>query len=183
MSKFGPAHAAQILRAEQKDDNFVGKLTKEMSQLLLTAMGPANLIKWQQFIEPTARYVLIFQSIKHWLNLLLFITFSRFLYLMSTTFSNYQTLGEEYTGILQFDHSKRTLPSKLSRLAFILAQTATPLVIKHLSSKLLGLSMNTKTFFKKSFYISIFSPSPCGVWCGLLAVWTEFQLWKMWKFL
>ena len=65
MSKFGPAHAAQILRAEQKDDNFVGKLTKEMSQLLLTAMGPANLIKWQQFIEPTARYVLIFQSIKH----------------------------------------------------------------------------------------------------------------------
>ena len=55
MSKFGPAHAAQILRAEQKDDNFVGKLTKEMSQLLLTAMGPATLIKWQQFIEPTAR--------------------------------------------------------------------------------------------------------------------------------
>ena len=64
MSKFGPAHAAQILRAEQKDDNFVGKLTKDISQLLLTALGPANLIKWQQFIEPTARYVLIFQSIK-----------------------------------------------------------------------------------------------------------------------
>ena len=46
----------------------------------------------------------------------------RFTYLLTTTASNYQTLGEEYTGILLVNSSYRALPSRLARIAMAIIQ-------------------------------------------------------------
>ena len=46
---------AQILRSEQKDDAFVERLSKEMSELLLSGTGPKTWMQWQELVEPTAR--------------------------------------------------------------------------------------------------------------------------------
>lgn len=43
----------------------------------------------------------------------------RFFYFVVTTFCDYQTLGEEYTGIIQLNRSSQTIPSKLKRLVEI----------------------------------------------------------------
>ena len=55
---------------------------------------------------------------------------------MATTFSNYQTLGEEYTGILQVDRSMKRLPSRLTRLCSILGQSYGPLALDHAIQRL-----------------------------------------------
>ena len=46
----------------------------------------------------------------------------QFTYLLTTTVSNYQTLGEEYTGILLVNSSYRALPSRLARIAMAIIQ-------------------------------------------------------------
>ena len=67
---------------------------------MLSIVGPRVWMKWRPMIEQTVRFT----------------------YILTTTVSNYQTLGEEYTGILLVNSSYRALPSRLARIAMAIIQ-------------------------------------------------------------
>ena len=46
----------------------------------------------------------------------------RFTYLVVTSLSNFQTLGEEYTGILLVNNNYRSLPSRVMRIVMAVLQ-------------------------------------------------------------
>ena len=93
MSLFTQASHGEILRAAQKDSSFTDKLQRNVSNLILELVGPRVWLKYKWLLEPS----------------------TRFLYYMITTGLDLQTLGEEYTGIIQVKHGQRKLPSKLMR--------------------------------------------------------------------
>ena len=104
---------AEILRATQKDETVRTQLTNDFSaNFLLKIFGPRKWLAHKKWIEATCH----------------------FLYLSVTTLSDFQTLGEEYTGIVQVvqdpNTKKLNLPSKFKRLVMILIQTFGPEVLK-----------------------------------------------------
>ena len=104
---------AEILRSTQKDETVRTQLTNDFStNFLLKIFGPRKWLAHKKWIEATCH----------------------FLYLSVTTLSDFQTLGEEYTGIAQVVQDSNTkklnLPSKFKRLVMILIQTFGPEVLK-----------------------------------------------------
>ena len=67
---------------------------------------------------------------------------SRLLYLSVTTLSDRQSLGEEYTGLVQISHG--TLPTKLRRLLMILLQTFGPLTLKYFFKNIANFVRNNR---------------------------------------
>ena len=68
---------AEILRSAQKDENVMTQVTNDFStSFLLKIFGPRKWLANKKWIE----------------------AFCHFLYLSATTLSDFQTLGEEYTG-------------------------------------------------------------------------------------
>ena len=59
----------------------------------------------------------------------------RFLYYATTTLSDYQTLGEEYSGIVMVDNSKERLPGRLRRLLLVASFCYGPLGMERLLKK------------------------------------------------
>jgi len=107
MSKIQPAGPGEILRAVQKDESYLNRIQQDVSSLGLDLFGPQIWIKYKSLSEPTVR----------------------FLYYAITTLSDFQTLGEEYTGLIQVT-SRNRIPSKVTRLVMIFLQTFGPYVIK-----------------------------------------------------
>ena len=104
---------AEILRATQKDETVRTQLTNDFStNFLLKIFGPRKWLAHKKWIEASCH----------------------FLYLSVTTLSDFQTLGEEYTSIVQVvqdpNTKKLNLPSKFIRLVMILIQTFGPEVLK-----------------------------------------------------
>lgn len=95
--KAGPA---EILRSSQKDELAVGKLQKLCEDVVLSLLGPRLLIKYKSVIQ----------------------RIGQLLYFGNTTLLGLQTLGEEYTGILQVDDTFQSVPSLLTRVLMILLQ-------------------------------------------------------------
>ena len=93
MSLFKEASHGEILRAAQKDSSFTDNLQRNVSNLCLELVGPRVWLKYKWLLEPT----------------------TRFCYYMITTGLDLQTLGEEYTGIIQVQHGQKKLPSKMIR--------------------------------------------------------------------
>uniref|UniRef100_H2XZU9 RING-type E3 ubiquitin transferase n=2 Tax=Ciona intestinalis TaxID=7719 RepID=H2XZU9_CIOIN len=58
---------------------------------------------------------------------------SEFLFYFLTTGGNLQTLGEEYTGMIQVDHTERHTPSLLRRLALISLYSISPYLLNKVS--------------------------------------------------
>ena len=107
----------EILRSAQKDESVLNQITNDFStNFMLKILGPRQWLLHKKWIE----------SVCH------------FLYFSVTTLSDFQTLGEEYTGILQvqYENNKPTLPSKLRRLTMVLFQTFGPVLLKSQVSKL-----------------------------------------------
>ena len=73
---------------------------QQTSDLALSIVGPRVWMKWRPMIEQTVRFT----------------------YLLTTTLSTYQTLGEEYTGILLVNSSYRAIPSRVARIAMAIIQ-------------------------------------------------------------
>eukprot|EP00092_Neocalanus_flemingeri_P026155 GFUD01028346.1.p1 GENE.GFUD01028346.1~~GFUD01028346.1.p1 ORF type:complete len:298 (-),score=38.42 GFUD01028346.1:65-958(-) len=109
MASIKPAGPGEILRSVQKDESYLTKLYQSISSLGLEIFGPQIWIKYKSLCEPA----------------------TRFLYYSVTTLSDYQTLGEEYTGLIQVQHRKTQLPSKLMRLVMIFLQTFGPQLLKY----------------------------------------------------
>uniref|UniRef100_A0A1B0A6W7 RING-type E3 ubiquitin transferase n=1 Tax=Glossina pallidipes TaxID=7398 RepID=A0A1B0A6W7_GLOPL len=93
------ARQPEIVRSIQKDDRYTKELAGDISDLLRLT-GPRNWIKHNQLCQLIAE-----------------ISYHGF-----ASLNNLQTLGEEYTGIIQVDSQYRNIPSKLLQLAAIILE-------------------------------------------------------------
>lgn len=91
--KLKSANQAEILRASQRDNDFVSNLSEKLSDLLTRFKGYRSLLHFMQSDVP-----------------------ARFIYFVLTSGMGNQTLGEEYTGIVQADLDARKVPSLSARI-------------------------------------------------------------------
>ena len=109
MSVLKPAGQGEILRAAEKDESYLSSLQQKLTSLGLEVLGPQVWLRHSWLCEPL----------------------TRLLYLSLTTLSDLQTLGEEYTGLVQLNRRGR-LPSKYRRFLMIVLQTFGPHLLKYL---------------------------------------------------
>lgn len=111
---FQQAGAAEVLRAAQKDKGFLDHLKSCLSEIVQRSAGTKVWLDIHKHAE----------------------ILCEFIYYCLTTLCLHQTLGEEYTGVLQVDHSKRKLPHTFKRVTMVILQCFGPEVIRRLLSKL-----------------------------------------------
>lgn len=95
-----PAGTAEVLRAAQRDELMVERIHQETSDLLLKAAGNRVWMKYHGSLPILAKI----------------------LYAAVTTLADIQTLGEEYTGIIQINSTLNQLPTKKRRLLALLLE-------------------------------------------------------------
>ncbi|XP_045134102.1 peroxisome biogenesis factor 10-like isoform X1 [Portunus trituberculatus] len=110
---FQVAGAAEVLRATQKDENFLDYLKSCISEIVQRTAGTRVWLDIHKNAEVICELV----------------------YYGLTTLCVRQTLGEEYTGILQVDSSRRKLPSLLQRVTMVVLQCFGPEIIRRLLTK------------------------------------------------
>ncbi|NXK90280.1 PEX10 factor, partial [Formicarius rufipectus] len=98
------AGPARLVRAGQKDELYRAGLRSGAGTALRGLAGARPWLQWRREVE----------------------LLSDVAYFVLTTLSGYQTLGEEYVGIIQVDPSKKKVPSLLRRAAFISLHTVVP---------------------------------------------------------
>ncbi|XP_073459099.1 peroxisome biogenesis factor 10 [Aquarana catesbeiana] len=101
---FIAANQPELIRSCQKDVQFQGCLKGQAHEACQAFTGAKKWLQWRKEIE-----------------LLCDLT-----YYTLTTFSGYQTLGEEYVNIVQVDSTKRKVPSILQRSLLICCHTLLP---------------------------------------------------------
>lgn len=84
------ARQPEIVRSVQKDGRYTNELAEDLSDLLRLT-GPRNWIKYNQMCK----------------------LISEIFYHGFASVNNLQTLGEEYTGIIQVDSQYKHIPSRL----------------------------------------------------------------------
>ncbi|KAL3831692.1 hypothetical protein ACJMK2_023414 [Sinanodonta woodiana] len=100
----GSAGTAEIIRSHQKDDFYLRYLRGTTAEALQTVLGARWWIRWRKEAEIIADLG----------------------YFILTTFSGFQTVGEEYVNIIQVDKSERAVPSHFKRGIMILLQVLMP---------------------------------------------------------
>ncbi|XP_007943624.1 peroxisome biogenesis factor 10 [Orycteropus afer afer] len=101
------ASPPEVVRAAQKDDYYRGGLRSAASGALHSLAGARKWLEWRKEIE----------------------LLSNLAYFSLTTLAGYQTLGEEYVGLVQVDPSRRRVPSWLRRSVLIVLHTGLPYVL------------------------------------------------------
>ena len=135
MSLLKPAGQGEILRAAEKDESYLSSLQQRVTSLCLELFGPEVWLRHSWLCEPLARL----------------------LYLSLTTLSDLQTLGEEYTGLVQLNRQGR-LPSKYRRFLMILLHTFGPHLLKYLiknAEKIVRKNQNIREDAKKTLLTTI----------------------------
>lgn len=102
-----PANQAHLIRASQKDELYQNLLRNNANQAFQTLAGSKRWLDWRKEIE----------------------LLSDLTYFGLTTFSGYQTLGEEYVSIVQVDPTKRQIPSWTRRGLFVLCHAFLPYLL------------------------------------------------------
>uniref|UniRef100_A0A8C6T4F0 RING-type E3 ubiquitin transferase n=1 Tax=Neogobius melanostomus TaxID=47308 RepID=A0A8C6T4F0_9GOBI len=102
-----PANQAQLIRSSQKDEYYQSVLRNNANQAFQTVAGSKRWLDWRREVE-----------------LLMDVA-----YFTLTTFSGYQTLGEEYVHMVAVDPSQRRVPSAWRRAAFILSHSLVPYLL------------------------------------------------------
>nr|XP_046253967.1 peroxisome biogenesis factor 10 [Scatophagus argus] len=102
-----PANQAQLIRSSQKDEYYQTFLRNNANEAFQTLAGSKLWLAWRREIE----------------------LLSDLAYYGLTTFSGYQTLGEEYVNIIQVDPSKRQIPSWARRGFFVLCHVFFPYLL------------------------------------------------------
>ncbi|XP_022065343.1 peroxisome biogenesis factor 10 isoform X2 [Acanthochromis polyacanthus] len=105
-----PANQAQLIRSSQKDEYYRIILRNQANDSFQTLAGSKRWLDWRKEIE----------------------LLSDLAYYGLTTFSGYQTLGEEYVGIIQVDPTKRQIPSQVRRGLFVLCHAFFPYLLDKL---------------------------------------------------
>ncbi|XP_030280259.1 peroxisome biogenesis factor 10 isoform X2 [Sparus aurata] len=101
------ANQSQLIRSSQKDEYFQTFLRNNANEAFQTLAGSKRWLDWRREIELLADLT----------------------YYGITTFSGYQTLGEEYVNIIQVDPSKRQIPSTARRGLFVLCHAFFPYLL------------------------------------------------------
>ncbi|KAJ1531712.1 hypothetical protein ONE63_000379 [Megalurothrips usitatus] len=114
MRTLEPAGTAEVLRAAQRDELMVEKIHQEASDILLKAAGNRVWMKYHGFLP----------------------ILSKLIYSTVTTLSDIQTLGEEYTGIIQINSKLKQLPSKKIRLLALLLESFGELFLERIIASL-----------------------------------------------
>uniref|UniRef100_F7ELT0 Peroxisome biogenesis factor 10 n=1 Tax=Monodelphis domestica TaxID=13616 RepID=F7ELT0_MONDO len=99
-----PANQPEVIRAAQKDEYYRGGLRSAAGAALHSLAGAKKWLEWRKEVE----------------------LLSDIAYFTLTTFSGYQTLGEEYVNIIQVDPSKRKVPSWFRRATLVSLHTLVP---------------------------------------------------------
>ena len=108
MSLPRPPDKSEVVRSSQKDVSYMSQISEDLSSLSMDLLGPRTWLKWKDLIEATGQ----------------------FMYLACTTLSDYQTLGEEYCGLVQV--KDRALPSRFRRLIMVASYCYGPTFMKYL---------------------------------------------------
>ncbi|XP_065186639.1 peroxisome assembly protein 10-A-like [Sycon ciliatum] len=109
MSEVREGSHAELVRSNQKDLTYLSQLRSMVTDIGQNVLGMRQVIRWQK--ELTLLADLGYYSL--------------------TTLSGFQTLGEEYSDILQIDKSttRFVVPNLLQRIAMILFHTFTPYLL------------------------------------------------------
>ncbi|XP_040009636.1 peroxisome biogenesis factor 10 [Xiphias gladius] len=102
-----PANQSQLIRSSQKDEYYQTFLRNNANEAFQTLAGSKRWLDWRKEIE----------------------LLSDLVYYGLTTFSGYQTLGEEYVSIVQVDPTKQRIPSWPRRGLFLLCHAFFPYLL------------------------------------------------------
>lgn len=105
-----PANQSQLIRSSQKDEYYQSFLRNNANEAFQTIAGSKRWLDWRREIE----------------------LLSDLAYYTLTTFSGYQTLGEEYVGVVQVDPSRTHVPSRTRRAVFVLGHSLLPYLLERL---------------------------------------------------
>ncbi|XP_064077709.1 LOW QUALITY PROTEIN: peroxisome biogenesis factor 10-like [Macrobrachium nipponense] len=105
---FHQAGAAEILRSVQKDESFLSHLKSSIAEIVQRSLGTRTWLNIHQYSDAVCELA----------------------YYSLTTLSLRQTLGEEYTGIIQVDRNRRRLPSKFERTVMVILQCFGPRILQ-----------------------------------------------------
>jgi len=109
MARIRGATRGEILRAAQKDATYLEEIESKVSSLVVSLCGPSFWAQWQKWLGPATSC----------------------LYYSLTTLRCCQTLGEEYTEVVQVSRKHLTLPSSLSRLALVIVHSLGPEILAY----------------------------------------------------
>ncbi|XP_008850863.1 peroxisome biogenesis factor 10 [Nannospalax galili] len=101
------ASAPEVIRAAQKDEYYLGGLRSAAGGALHSLAGAKKWLEWRKEIE----------------------LLSDIAYFGLTTIAGYQTLGEEYVGIIQVDPSRRHVPSGFRRGVLVALHAVLPYLL------------------------------------------------------
>lgn len=104
------ANQPQLIRSSQKDVFYRTCLRNNANEAFQNLAGSKRWLDWRKEIE----------------------LLSDLAYYGLTTFSGYQTLGEEYVNIIQVDPTKRRIPSRTRRAFLVLFHTFVPYLLDKL---------------------------------------------------
>ncbi|CAL8109797.1 unnamed protein product [Orchesella dallaii] len=91
---------AEIIRASQRDKEFILRLKQDIDEIILELLGQRVWIRCQRYSQ----------------------YFSGVFYYTVTNLMGFQTLGEEYVGVVQVDRSRRAIPSRKALSLMIFSQ-------------------------------------------------------------
>jgi peroxin-10 len=114
IKNFIRAGQAEILRAAQKDDEVTDKLSDLVSDVTYVFAGNRRWLKSRKLRDVLAK----------------------FLYYGFTSVPGFQTLGEEYTGMIQIDKTSKNVPSKLLRISMIMLSCGGEVLVFYLLNRL-----------------------------------------------
>lgn len=104
------ANQLEIIRSEEKDHYMISQLSQRLDELYTKLFDLSNFHLYQPY----------------------FYRLSEFLYYLTTTLSNRQTIGEEYVCLIQYDSRTKQIPSFLRRLSMIFLRIFGDLIAKSL---------------------------------------------------
>ncbi|XP_048206051.1 peroxisome biogenesis factor 10 [Perognathus longimembris pacificus] len=104
MARAGPA---EVIRSAQKDEHYRGGLRGAAGGAVHSLAGAKKWLEWRKELE----------------------LLSDVAYFGLTTVAGYQTLGEEYVGLIQVDPSQRRVPSRLRRGVLVVLHAVLPYLL------------------------------------------------------
>lgn len=109
-AKLRYANQLEIIRSEEKDHYMIQLLTQQLNELYTKLFGLNHFHVYQPY----------------------FSRLSEFLYYLTTTLANRQTIGEEYVCLIQYDPRKKKIPSIQRRFLMLCFRICGDLVTKYL---------------------------------------------------
>jgi len=98
---------AEVIRASQRDNEFITRLKQDIDEMILEVFGQRVWIRCQEYSQHV----------------------SGIIYYTITNLMGYQTLGEEYVGVIQVDLTGKAIPSRKALSLMIFSQVmGTPFI-------------------------------------------------------